>query len=225
MKPKLTTVIANINNSRLLIEGKTLKFEISQSKFNKIHIPLWQALTNQAMKAKQAKKRDFSFEIDKEELRHLYDLRETLENKKLEKKKEDIKPKQSAPSGLKAISIHAPHAYAICLGLKPEEYRTRSTGIRGWVLIHASQSQASDSFFQDYGIDIRQIKIARGAIIGAAYIEYCEGCSGDYAYGISQYKLFEKPLTGISGKQAIFWGAKSDREIQAFQEAWSLIKD
>jgi hypothetical protein len=72
---------------------------------------------------------------------------------------------------IKAISIHAPHAYAICLGIKSHEYRNSSTKRRGWVLIHSSSSRASDSCFQDYGIDP---KIAlRGAIIGAAYLTDC----------------------------------------------------
>lgn len=72
---------------------------------------------------------------------------------------------------IKAISIHAPHAYAICMGKKPYEYRNRPTKKRGWVLIHASLSKASDFCFEEYNIDP---KIAcRQAIIGASYITDC----------------------------------------------------
>jgi hypothetical protein len=73
---------------------------------------------------------------------------------------------QSYPETLKAISIHAPHAYAICMGIKQAEYRTQPTNRRGWILIHASQSKDSDHCFADYGISKDTIK--RGAIIGAS---------------------------------------------------------
>ncbi len=54
-------------------------------------------------------------------------------------------------SEIKAISIHAPHAYA--KGIKGAEYRSRPTKQRGWILIHSSQSKASDQYFTDYGTD------------------------------------------------------------------------
>ncbi|WP_178379502.1 hypothetical protein [Fischerella major] len=44
---------------------------------------------------------------------------------------------QSYPEFLKAISIHTPHAYAICMGIKEAEYRSQPTLRRGWILIHA----------------------------------------------------------------------------------------
>ena len=69
------------------------------------------------------------------------------------------------PANLKAISIHAPFAYAICLGLKTQEYRTQPTKRRGWVLVHASLSKASDEYFTTYNINPSTVK--RGAIIGA----------------------------------------------------------
>lgn len=44
---------------------------------------------------------------------------------------------QSYPEFLKAISIHTPHAYTICMGIKEAEYRSQPTLRRGWILIHA----------------------------------------------------------------------------------------
>lgn len=220
MKPKTIIVSASINNQRLLIQGKTLAFEIAQKNFTNIHIPLWTALATQAQKHKG--KKYFPFELDKEELRHLNDLGKQLKKKQTTESSEHKQnfTNKKAPSNLRAISIHAPYAYAICMGLKDEEYRSQATNIRGWVLIHSSLSQASDSDLKTYELDPR--KIARGAIIGAAFIKDCIGSNRDYAYLISEYRLFEKPLK-ISGKQAIFWKAKDAKEQQIFDKAWSMI--
>ena len=130
---------------------------------------------------------------------------------------------QSCPESLKAISIHAPFAYAICLGLKDKEYRSRRTSQHGWILIHASQSKASDSYLADYGIDKSTIK--RGAIIGAAQITDCTWDSEleCYAYQLESPILFHQPIEGIKGCQAIFWGAKTTEKQAAFAAAWKLI--
>ena len=127
-------------------------------------------------------------------------------------------------TNLKAISIHAPFAYAICMGLKDEEYRTQATKIRGWILIHSSQSKASDQYFIDYGIDNAIVK--RGAIIGACKLTDCIGSPGDYAYCLERPILFEQALEGVRGQQSIFWGI-SDRAPErqkAFQLAWESIQ-
>lgn len=120
------------------------------------------------------------------------------------------------PTNLKAISIHAPFAYAICLGLKTEEYRTQPTKRKGWVLIHASQSKASDEYFITYNIDKSTVK--RGAIIGAVQVTDCIGSDNNWAYQLSSPVLFDQPVEEVRGKQAIFWGANS-RELQ---EAFTL---
>lgn len=110
---------------------------------------------------------------------------------------------------LKAISIHAPHAYAICKGIKKREYRSRATLQKGWILIHASKSKASDKFFKEYGIDKNTVK--RGAIIGAAYLSSCRWSETDnaYSYRLREPILFDEPIEDIKGCQAIFWGAKT----------------
>lgn len=128
------------------------------------------------------------------------------------------------PETLKAISIHAPHAYAICQGIKKREYRSRAAKHNGWILIHASQSKASDKYFADYGIDKSIAK--RGAIIGAAFLTDCIWDEEIQCYGylIGDYILFDQPLEGIKGCQAIFWGAKSPEKQAAFQRAWEIIQ-
>lgn len=124
---------------------------------------------------------------------------------------------------IKAISIHAPHAYAICMGIKKAEYRNKATNRRGWILIHASQSKESDEYFQDYGIDVAIAK--RGAIIGAACITDCIlNRQGGYAYNISRPILFETVIEGVKGCQSIFWGHCDDPvKIKAFEKAIELI--
>ena len=109
------------------------------------------------------------------------------------------------------------------MGLKNEEYRTQPTQRRGWVLIHASQSKANDDQLVTYGIDPKIVK--RGAIIGAVKIAGCSGFPGDYAYHLVQPILFDKPVEGVKGKQAIFWGAKTESEQQAFTLAARQIKE
>lgn len=130
-----------------------------------------------------------------------------------------------SPQWLRAISIHAPHAYAICIGVKKEEYRTKSTHYRGWALIHSSGSKASDDYFQDYFIDPVAIGIKRYAIIGAAEIYDCLGQPGDYRYLLRNAISF-KPIEGIKGQQSIFWG-KSDKypeRTEAFNNAWAMLQ-
>jgi hypothetical protein len=124
---------------------------------------------------------------------------------------------------IKAISIHAPHAYAICKGIKPYEYRNSSTKRRGWILIHSSSSKASDSCFEDYGIDPKTAK--RRAIIGAAYLTDCTSNSqGGYGYRMSRAILFSTPVEGVKGCQAIFWGhCKDPQKLKAFEQAIEQI--
>jgi hypothetical protein len=124
---------------------------------------------------------------------------------------------------IKAISIHAPHALAICMGIKPYEYRNSATKRRGWVLIHSSSSKASDSCFKDYGINPKIAK--RGAIIGAAFITDCTPDSqGGYGYRMTRAILFNAPVEGVKGCQSVFWGhCKDPQKIKAFGDAVEQI--
>ena len=129
-------------------------------------------------------------------------------------------PALIAPDWLGAISIHAPYAYAICLGLKDEEYRSRSTKYRGWALIHASGSKASDGELETYGLDASDV--TRQAIVGAAEILDCNGEPGDYAYTIGKFLLFPNPFEGIKGRLQLFWKPKPEEQL-VFNKAYSMI--
>lgn len=126
------------------------------------------------------------------------------------------------PAKLKAISIHPPFAYAIVQGLKLEEYRSKPTNRKGWILIHASKSTASDEYFKEYGINPSNIK--RGAIIGACKILTCVQTGfSEYAYHLSEAFEFKNPVDCI-GCQSIFWGATNDEKKVVFTLASEQIR-
>ena len=141
--------------------------------------------------------------------------------------KTHLTPQHNSVIGkMRAISIHAPHAYAICLGKKPYEYRNSPTKHRGWVLIHSSGSKASDSFFREYElVDIKHL-VSRQALIGACFISDCQRMAeGDYGYLFSEVLLFDNPVEGVKGCQSIFWGDCNDPpKIKAFEQAREELK-
>ena len=132
----------------------------------------------------------------------------------------------SVISKIRAISIHAPHAYAICLGKKPYEYRNSPTKHRGWVLIHSSGSKASDCFFREYELEDIKHLVSRKALIGAGFISDCQRMAeGDYGYLFSEVLLFDNPVEGVKGCQSIFWGDCNDAaKIAAFEQAREELK-
>lgn len=132
------------------------------------------------------------------------------------------------PDELRAMSVHGPWAYMITKGYKLEEYRTKATKLRGWILIHCSQSKDSDDFILDYKLPKATIDKMRGKIIGAAHVDDCYFMPEDdcYAYELSQAMLFEpKFWMPAKGQQSIFWAASGDPErMAAFGRAWQLIE-
>ena len=132
----------------------------------------------------------------------------------------------SVISKIRAISIHAPHAYAICLGKKFYEYRNSPTKLRGWILIHSSGSKTSDRFFREYGLENIKHLISRQALIGAGFISDCLLMEeGDYGYLFSEVLLFDNPVEGVKGCQSIFWGDCNDpAKIAAFEQARQELK-
>jgi hypothetical protein len=129
----------------------------------------------------------------------------------------------SYPEKLKAISVHPPFAYAIVRGLKNEEYRSKHTSRKGWILIHASKSTASDEYFAEYGIYPNNIK--RGAIIGACKITGCKQYGFDnYAYQLAEPLEFKTPID-CAGSQSIFWGATNEQRKVVFTLASEQIKN
>ncbi|MFY7887053.1 MAG: hypothetical protein ACOVOV_19630 [Dolichospermum sp.] len=134
-------------------------------------------------------------------------------------------PKIPVISKIRAISIHAPHAYAICLGLKPYEFRNSPTKFRGWVLIHSSGSKSSDSYFKEYELEDIKHLVSRQALIGAAFLSDCQKMEGCYGYLFSEVLLFDNPVEGVKGCQSIFWGDCNDpAKIKAFEQAREELK-
>lgn len=129
---------------------------------------------------------------------------------------------RKAPEELRAITIHAHHALAIALGIKDEEYRSRYTHYRGWILIHASAQKLPDTHFAHYGLEPSLCDGFYGAIIGAAKLADIEGDEGDYTYRLTDAFLFDGQIK-CAGNQAIIWGASNSEKNQAFDIAWSLI--
>jgi len=119
---------------------------------------------------------------------------------------------------IKALSVHAPHAYAICLGKKQFEYRSWATKKRGWVLIHATASTSDDSYFHEYGINPKTVY--RQAIIGASYIADClPDEDGGYMFKMTRSFLFKVPVLNIKG-QIKFWGHSNDpTKVKGFAQA------
>jgi len=72
---------------------------------------------------------------------------------------------------MKALSISQPHAEAIMRGIKPVEYRSRLTNVRGRIYIYASRSryraESEPEMMVDYGIeDVACDNLPRGVLIG-----------------------------------------------------------
>ncbi|MBD0263482.1 MAG: hypothetical protein ICV78_12385 [Tolypothrix sp. Co-bin9] len=125
------------------------------------------------------------------------------------------------PKTLRAMTCHAPYAYALSLELKTEEYRYRPTQYRGWVFFHSGLSTASDDAFEY--LDITPQEAQRGCIIGAGYLNDCEKIDNYFAYKFSSAILFDKPLK-IRGKQPILWQPANDYESRIFDSAWQILK-
>jgi hypothetical protein len=145
---------------------------------------------------------------------------------KATKKTHLIPPPKNSVIKMRAISIHAPHAYAICLGIKTYEFRNSPTKFRGWVLIHSSGSKASDSFFKEYELEDIKHLVSRQALIGAGFISDCQRMAeGDHGYLFSEVVLFDNPVEGVKGCQSIFWGDCNDpAKIKAFEQAREELK-
>lgn len=125
------------------------------------------------------------------------------------------------PKNLRAMTCHAPFAYALALGKKREEYRSRETKYRGWVLFHSGLSTASDYAFEYLDMSPQDAK--RGYIIGAGYLNHCSKTGISWAYEMINPVLFEKPLK-IKGKQPVLWTATNSNEAQIFAGAWQILQ-
>ncbi|MBE9107686.1 hypothetical protein IQ229_22975 [Nostoc cf. edaphicum LEGE 07299] len=125
------------------------------------------------------------------------------------------------PATVRAMTCHAPFAYALALGEKREEYRYRETKYRGWVFFHSGISTASDYAFEY--LDMSPEDAKRGYIIGAGYLNYCSPSGNIWAYGFINSVLFENAQK-IRGKQPILWQPADDNEVKIFNSSWQILQ-
>ena len=125
------------------------------------------------------------------------------------------------PATTRAMTCHAPFAYALALGEKPQEFRYRATDYRGWLFFHCGLSTASDYAFEYLDMSPQDAK--RGCIIGAGYLNDCSKSGNCYAYEFINPVVFENPLR-IKGKQQILWLPADSNEVKIFKAAWQLLQ-
>jgi hypothetical protein len=125
------------------------------------------------------------------------------------------------PATVRAMTCHAPFAYALALRLKPQEFRYRSTNYRGWVFFHSGLSTASDYAFEY--LDMSPEQAFRGGIIGAGYLNSCSKSGNCYAYEFINSVVFESALK-IRGKQQILWLPADSNEVAVFKSAWQILR-
>ena len=141
---------------------------------------------------------------------------------------------------MRALSVKQPWAYAITLGFKPIENRSKPNhAIRGWVLIHATFP--SKAYLTSAMAQIRAISngpealaamprtILHGHIIGAAKIgltvqnDPSPWFFGPYGYRVLDAVSFEpRPEFRVPGALG-FWKANSDAKKAAFAVARDLM--
>jgi hypothetical protein len=90
---------------------------------------------------------------------------------------------------MRALSIRQPHAEAIMREIKPIEYRSRRTKIRGRIYIYAALGRYSAEdevqMMAQYGIeDISCDELLRGELLGTVDLHDCTGTEGDYHWHV-----------------------------------------
>jgi len=84
---------------------------------------------------------------------------------------------------MRALSIHQPDAEAIMRGVKPIEFRSGPTNVRGRIHIYASLGRYPDDeeaeMLEMYGIDdVACDDLPRGVLIGTVELRDCSGVGG-----------------------------------------------
>ncbi|MHC5916098.1 MAG: ASCH domain-containing protein [Nostoc sp.] len=128
---------------------------------------------------------------------------------------------EKCPTTVRAMTVHAPFAYAMALGQKTEEYRYRSTTYRGWIFLHCGLSTASDYAFEY--LDMEPKDAQRGCIVGACFLNSCTQSGNCYAYQMITPVVFENALK-IRGKQSILWLPSDTNEVKIFALAWQILQ-
>ena len=87
------------------------------------------------------------------------------------------------------MSTRQPHAEAIMRGVKPIEFRSRPTKIRGRIYIYAGLGRYSPEeeaeTMAEYGIkDVDCDNLPRGVLIGTVEVWDCTGGDGDFHWHV-----------------------------------------
>ena len=88
---------------------------------------------------------------------------------------------------MKALSVRQPDAEAIMRGVKPIEYRSCLTNVRGRIYIYAStrryRAEEEAEMLQMYGIgDVNVDDLPHGILIGTIELWDCTGSGGKYEW-------------------------------------------
>ena len=111
---------------------------------------------------------------------------------------------------MKALSIRQPHAEAIMRGVKPIDFRPRSTDIRGQIYIYASfwryTTQEEAEMMKMYGMsDVKCDDLPRGILIGTVEIWDCTGKDRDFHWHVRNPQRAEKMLKPTNHPQSIWF--------------------
>jgi len=90
------------------------------------------------------------------------------------------------------LSIRQPYAEEILRGLKRKEYRSRTTKIRGRVLIYASLQPGDPRRFAKLGLDPGDLPT--GLVVGSVEIMGCKGTPGEYEWYLANPRRIKQPL-------------------------------
>ena len=98
---------------------------------------------------------------------------------------------------MKALSIRQPHAEAIMRGVKPIEFRSRLTNVRGRICIYAGLGRYSRGdeaeMMAEYGIDdVDCDNLPRGVLIGTVELFDCTGDDGDFHWHVRKPERAKK---------------------------------
>ena len=111
---------------------------------------------------------------------------------------------------MKALSIRQPHAEAIMRGVKPIEFHSRPTDVRGRIYIYASlrrfRAEEEAEMLQMYGIeDVDIDALPRGVLIGTVEIWDCTGSDRKYEWHFRSPERATELLKPTKQPQAIWF--------------------
>lgn len=100
---------------------------------------------------------------------------------------------------MKALSIRQPHAEAIMRGVKPIEFRSRLTNMRGRIYIYAAlgryKPEKEAEMMEMYRIeDVACDELPRGVLIGTVDLWNCTGTKGDFHWHVRNPERAKKLL-------------------------------